>query len=290
MSEENQLAVVVQKYELEPTKAQVMLDNFSNLFKFAAEYEQIAKNTVVTDASQTDQMQIARIYRLKVRDERLAVEKIRKELKEQSLREGRAIDGISNILKALLVPIEEHFAKQERFIEIKVAEEIARIAEEERLEAERLERERIEAEEKVRRDEEERIRAENEQLRKDKEEAERKAAEEREVAAKKQRALEAAKRKSEQKAKAEREAAEAAAQKAREEQAERDRAAEIERRRVEAENQAKLEDERKKREKTEAARQVAEDQERIARDQARALLDAEVECPNCHHKFVPKSR
>jgi hypothetical protein len=44
-------------------------------------------------------------------------------LKEQALREGKAVDGIANVLKALIVPLEEHLDKQERFVEIRAEEQ-----------------------------------------------------------------------------------------------------------------------------------------------------------------------
>jgi hypothetical protein len=56
----------------------------------------------------------------------LKLKKTRKDLKEQSLREGKAIDGMANIIKALIIPIEEHLEKQEKFAEIKAAERMAK--------------------------------------------------------------------------------------------------------------------------------------------------------------------
>lgn len=50
---ENKLSVIVKESGLEKTKAQVLLDNFSNYFQIAADWEKKAKAIVVTDASQT---------------------------------------------------------------------------------------------------------------------------------------------------------------------------------------------------------------------------------------------
>ena len=83
-----------------------MLDNFSDYFKIAAEWEQKAKTIKVVDETQKADMEMARVGRLFLREKRIAIEKKRKELKEQSLREGKAIDGIANVLKAVIVPIE----------------------------------------------------------------------------------------------------------------------------------------------------------------------------------------
>jgi len=157
---ENKLSLIVKESGLEKTKAQILLDNFSRYFQLAADWEKKAKTIVVTDESQVAEMKMARTGRLFLRQKRIAIENTRKELKEQALREGKAIDGIANVLKALIVPIEEYLGKQEKFVEIKAAEE----AERKRIEAERkAEEERI-AKEKAEAEERERIRKENERL------------------------------------------------------------------------------------------------------------------------------
>ena len=123
---ENQLSIIVKESGLEKTKAQVLLDNFSAYFQIAADWEKKAKAIVVSDETQTADMKMARVGRLFLREKRIAIEHTRKELKEQSLREGKAIDGIANVLKALIVPIEEYLDKQERYVEIKAYEEAER--------------------------------------------------------------------------------------------------------------------------------------------------------------------
>lgn len=157
---ENQLSVIVKESGLEASKAQFILEKFQGYFAIAAEWEATAATIIVTDAKQTDKMDMARKGRLILREKRIAVEKARKELKEQALREGKAIDGIANVLKALIVPIEEHLERQEKFVELKVAAE----AEAKRQEVEkRIEEERIAAE-KAAAEEQERIKQENERL------------------------------------------------------------------------------------------------------------------------------
>jgi len=143
----NDLQTIVQESGLEKSKAQYILDNFQNYFDIAAEWEKRAKTLVVTDASQEVEMKLARTGRLFLKEKRLAIEKSRKELKEQSLREGKAIDGIANVLKALIVPVEEYLEKQEKFVELKEeAEREARRQEiERRMEEERIENERLDA-------------------------------------------------------------------------------------------------------------------------------------------------
>src|SRR3990167_11427401 len=103
---ENQLQVIVKESGLEPTKAKYILEQFSNYFDLADEWTKKAKTIIVTSENQEADMAIARVGRLFLREKRIAIENSRKSLKEQALREGKAIDGIANVLKALIVPIE----------------------------------------------------------------------------------------------------------------------------------------------------------------------------------------
>lgn len=172
---EDKLTIIVRDSGLEATKARVLLTRFTDYFDIAAEWELKAKAIIVTDDTQTGDMQMARAGRLFLKDKRVAIEKTRKSLKEQSLREGKAIDGIANVLKALIVPIEEHLHKQEKFVEIRAKKiEDKRQAEE----AQKAEDMRLAAEEAERLDRE-RIKADNERLRKEANEKDRLMAEER---------------------------------------------------------------------------------------------------------------
>jgi len=197
MKKDNQLAVIVKDSGLETTKAKVILEKFHDYFDIAAEWEQKAKMIVVKDFKQTADMKMARIGRLELREKRIAIEKTRKELKEQALREGKAIDGIANILKGIIVPIEEYLQKQENFIKIKQAEH----SEQKRIEAEQKSEQMLLAAEKAERDRIEKERLDNIRLKKEAEAREKKMQAEREAAEKKQREIE-------EKARLEREAAE----------------------------------------------------------------------------------
>jgi len=119
---ENQLVKIVNESGLEKSKAQVLLEKFTNYFEIASEWEQKAKILIVTKEDQITEMKMAREGRLFLKQKRVLVENTRKELKEQSLREGQTIDSIARILKNLIEPIEDHLEKQEKFIEIKEAE------------------------------------------------------------------------------------------------------------------------------------------------------------------------
>lgn len=70
-----------------------------------------------------------------VKGKRVEVEKKRKELKEDALRYGQAIDGEAKRITALIAPIEDHLSKEEeQYLSI----EAAKKAEKERLLAEKL--------------------------------------------------------------------------------------------------------------------------------------------------------
>lgn len=266
-TEERSLQTIVNESGLEPTKAQVLLENFSNYFEIAAEWERKAKMLTVTDESQWAEMKMAREGRLFLRKKRLAVEKTRKKLKEQSLRESRAIDGIANVLKSLIVPIEEHLDAQEHFIDNKrKAEEEARQLEAEKLLREKEEKERLEKEA-----EERRIREENEKLRQEAEEREAKAKKEREAQEKK---LAKEMAEAEAKLRAEREA--------RERELAAERAAAEAR---EKELKAKAERERKAQQRKDEAKAKKAAQEYEKKLKAERLKASMVTCPECGHEF-----
>jgi len=259
---ENQLQVIVQQSGLEATKAQFILAQFQNYFDIAADWEVKAKGIIVTDGSQTAEMAMARAGRLFLKEKRIAIENARKQLKEQALREGKAIDGISNVLKALIVPIEEYLDKQEHFVEIRQKEAEARRLVEE---AEKAEKERLakEAEEQAER---ERIRKENEKLRQEAEEKDRLMAEQKAKAEADRRTAE------EEAAKAKR----VADKKLADERAKADREREIAEKK---QREAEAEIERLNRD-AEIKRLKEERQAKSV-----AVGKRLVECPNCHAEF-----
>jgi len=267
----NELAIAVQEFELEQSKVETLMASFGESFQTAKRLSREAKAIKVEDENDVETMTKAREYRLALRATRIEADKTRESLKAQALREGNAIQGAYNIIKALIVPVEEYLESQEKFVELKLKAEAdakynervaklqpyiedlsvyslrdmteeaftnlldgAKMAHQKKLdEQKKLEEERL-AKEKAEREEQERIRLENEKLRKEAEEREKKAEAERKAQEEKE-----AKLKAEQEAKlqAEREKREAIEKKLRE-QAE---AKEAERKaKEEAERQALL--------------------------------------------------
>ena len=267
----NQLVTLVQESGLEESKSRYILENFQDYFKIAEEWELKARTLVVTNPDQTAEMEMARVGRLFLREKRIAIEKSRKELKEQSLREGKAIDGIANVLKALIVPIEEYLDKQEHFVQIeqKKKDDIFRAEIEKRMEEERLQ---IEFAAQIARDtEDRRVRAENEELKRlaqinaDKQKAEKL----------KHDAEMALERKT-------REVATALAEKKRKAELE---VVQAENARIQAERDKKEAEERQIRADTEKLRKAKHDAEMAEKAKLEEMLKNQIVCPNCNHKF-----
>lgn len=108
--------------DLPPSLLQNIEESFTQFFAEAEKWRKQALEIRITDASQTTEMKLARTIRLALRQVRVAAEKKRKELKEDALRMGKAIDGANNMLLAAIEPLERHCKEQEEFAE-RLAEE-----------------------------------------------------------------------------------------------------------------------------------------------------------------------
>jgi trichohyalin len=115
----NQLSVITNQAGLAEDKSKQLLESFVKHFQSAQVIAGEAKKIQVTDESQGEMMMQARKKRLELKQIRVEVEKTRVTLKEQIVREGKAIDGLANVIKALIVPVEEHLQTQEDFIKIR---------------------------------------------------------------------------------------------------------------------------------------------------------------------------
>lgn len=215
---------------VEKSKAEQIKATFEPMAKMLAEFEQ-EYNNVIAEASKnitSDVTKNAKRLRLDIAKVRIEAEKARKEQKEEYLRAGKAIDGVSNILKWAvtekenkLKEIELYFEnlEKQRLIDLQNTRakliskylddaherdlssmdedvwnayfESKKKAFEDKIEAEKkAEQERI-AREKAEAEERERVRIENERLRKEAEEREAQIAKERAEAAAKQAEIDA---------------------------------------------------------------------------------------------------
>jgi hypothetical protein len=109
---------LLEKSLIEKTKMDYIVEKFSDFTTIANEWSEKANAIFVTDKTQIELMQQAKEGRLILKSKRIEIEKTRKSLKEQSLNEGRLIDGIAKTLTLIVEPAEKHLELQERFVEI----------------------------------------------------------------------------------------------------------------------------------------------------------------------------
>lgn len=120
--DDKQLIAIVQQNGLQAETAQNLQAAFAPLFASARTILEKSRAVTVTDVSQKDAIKIAKIYRIELKNIRVAGDKVRKELKEESLKKGKAIDGFYNILDHLVSTEEARLTEQEKFAEIKEAQ------------------------------------------------------------------------------------------------------------------------------------------------------------------------
>lgn len=109
-------AIVLQVPEgLEPITEKSLKEAFATYFEQAETWRAKALAIQVSSADDKTAMAAAREARLELKGIRVAAEKARKRLKEDSLRKGRAIDGIYNMLEFAIKPLEEHLESQEKY-------------------------------------------------------------------------------------------------------------------------------------------------------------------------------
>jgi len=115
------LETVVTQSGLDPASAEALRLAFNPLFTAAADWSKRVNGLSVTDVSQRRELKLARESRLALKEIRCNADRQRKKLKEESLRRGKAIDGIYNVLEYLVAPLEEQLLAMEQFAERKEA-------------------------------------------------------------------------------------------------------------------------------------------------------------------------
>jgi len=119
MTEEVLTAEIV-KYEsgLDTENHSALVRKFNPIVEQMPALVKLAHKIKVVDINDVDGMTQAKETRLALRKIRIDAEKLRVDLKAESLKVGRAIDGFANVIKAAIIPAEDHLAEQEKFIEI----------------------------------------------------------------------------------------------------------------------------------------------------------------------------
>lgn len=215
-----ELAIILERQDVAPDSAKILLDAFGAPFDAAGVILREYKTIEVTSESDTATMKLAREKRLALKKVRTTVENKRKQLKEDIVRNGRAIDSVARFVKEVITPAEDYLQLQEDYAKIKQAEREAaikqqrlerlsgfkgvdlsiynldgmsddcfdeliaelKVEQEHRIEAERVAAAEAQAKAEAERLEQERIRKDNERLRAEREQAEAEAARQRAIA------------------------------------------------------------------------------------------------------------
>jgi hypothetical protein len=207
---ETSLVEIVEESGIDKSQVEIIIGHFSTFLESAKGFEARAKAINVTSIADKKGMRDARELRLEMKEIRVEAEKKRKALNEKGLRERNAINGVANVIKALIIPIEQYLEQQEKFAEEQerkdkeaklqrriddlaplvedinmynladMSDEVfdklltsSKLAHEQQIQAKQIAEEERIAKEKAEREENERIRIENEKLLKEKAEAER---------------------------------------------------------------------------------------------------------------------
>ena len=128
--QKKELLKVVESNGLEKATGGAIINGFLPFLENVAEWEKKAKALIVKSVDEKDLMTQAREGRLALKKIRTTANNKRKELKEDSVRYGKAVQGIYNIIDFKIRPLEEHLEKQEKFIQIKEAEQKEKIRQE----------------------------------------------------------------------------------------------------------------------------------------------------------------
>ena len=117
MENKNELVKIIEQEKIMPTQAEILMATFNPIFEAMKGYELKAREIIVNDISQIDEMKKARQLRLEVSRKRIDANNKRKELKEDYLRGGKAIQSVYNIIEALATPLENSLEIKEKFAE-----------------------------------------------------------------------------------------------------------------------------------------------------------------------------
>ena len=131
METTQELVTVIKETGIEKTMAGTLQEKFNGFFEEAKKFEAEAKKIKITDVTQVEDMKKARELRLNIKNIRVNAEKVKSQLKEDIIRNGKAIDGVYNVIVALTKPVEQYLDDQEKYV-IKIEE-----ARKEKLEFER---------------------------------------------------------------------------------------------------------------------------------------------------------
>lgn len=117
----NELAVILDEQGVSPESQKTLVEAFGGPFTEVGDILASYQDVVITDDSTPEDVLMAREQRLALKRARTTVENKRKELKEDSLKTGRAIDAVARFVKETIEPAEKYLETQEKYQEIKAA-------------------------------------------------------------------------------------------------------------------------------------------------------------------------
>jgi hypothetical protein len=120
---ENNIIKVIEKSNLEENTAINIRTAFSDYFEDANEAIKKCKDIKVINDDDIENMALAKEYRIKLKNIRVAADKKRKALKEDSNKYGKAVQGVYNVIDYIVSPMEKYLKSQEDYVEIKKATE-----------------------------------------------------------------------------------------------------------------------------------------------------------------------
>lgn len=113
-----ELEKVIAESHVEPSTALTITNAFGGFFSQIDNWKTKLDTVQVTDIEQKKEMKLAREIRLALADIRITADKKRKELKEDSNRYGKAVQGAYNIIEFIVKPLEKQAEENEKFAEI----------------------------------------------------------------------------------------------------------------------------------------------------------------------------
>lgn len=115
----SELLTVIQSSSLEPATAEGLLNSYRPIFIEAnallAQSKGVAE--AVTDATRVTEIKAATVLRLQLKAVRVKGDKLREALKADALRRGNAVQGVFNVLKYMIEPVEEALMNAEKTAE-----------------------------------------------------------------------------------------------------------------------------------------------------------------------------
>lgn len=112
-----QLMKIIESNSVSKVDAKKISEGLAPFLDKVAEWKEAAEALVVTNEDDVEKMKEARAARLELKAIRVESNKVRKDLKQQSLNYGRAVQDAYNAIESAIKPLEEHLENQEKFAE-----------------------------------------------------------------------------------------------------------------------------------------------------------------------------